>query len=384
MTANLYERYGKYHVMLSWYQGAIRRQKSVSTDVPIKGNNKRRAEAERIRILEEWEAKISVNFKDILFSEYLRQWLKMVKHTVAETTYASYKAAVENQICPYFEEHRIKLHELKPLHIKSFYSWKMDNSGVTGNTIRHYHANIHKALREACEDELINKNPAAGLKLPKYEEYESDFYTVEELRLLLSAITGEKIEVPVLLAAWFGLRRGEVIGLRWRDVDYISMKLYVRGTVTDKGEGSRSENLKYRGRAKTKESIRSFPLPLEIAEYLKALKTRQEENRQLAGDSYIQRWEGFICVDEIGDLIRPEYLSRAFPALLKKHKLRKIRLHELRDSNASLLLDNGADLKLIQSWLGHAHIKTTAGYAKHQIGAKQPLSNILSKELAVS
>ena len=112
------------------------------------------------------------------------------------------------------------------------------------------------------------------------------------------------------------------------------------------------------------------------------MKERQEENKRIAGDSYLKKWEGFICVNEIGNLIKLEYLSRAFPALLKRHNLRKIRLHELRDSNASLLLDNGVDLKLIQMWLGHAHLKTTAGYAKHKIDAKQSLGVILSNKLA--
>jgi len=368
--------------MLSWYRGNERKQKSVTTGIKIKGNNKREAELARKRILKEWEEKVTENFQDTLFSDYLRQWLVTIKPTVAETTFFSYKSTVERQICPYFDEQKIKLHDLKPIHIKNFYSWKMENSGVTGNTIRHYHANIHRALREAQEDEVISKNPASKLRLPKFEEYESDYYTSEELRLLLDAIKGEKIETPVLLATWFGLRRGEVLGLRWQDVDYGASKLYVRGTVTDKGEGTRSENLKYRKTAKSKKSIRSFPLPPEIADYLKNLKAQQEENKKLVGDCYLTVWEGFICVDKIGDLIKPEYLSRAFPALLEKHGLRRIRLHELRDSNASLLLDNGTDLKLIQEWLGHSHIRTTAGYTKHRIDAKKHLGDVLSRELS--
>jgi integrase len=155
--------------------------------------------------------------------------------------------------------------------------------------------------------------------------------------------------------------------------------------VTDKGIGSRTENLKYRdGIAKTESSLRSFPLPDDAAEYLRLLKKRQEDNRTLLGNSYITKWADFVCVDVTGDLIKPEYISRTFPALLKKHGLRRIRFHELRSSNASLLLASGVDMSLIQLWLGHAHYSTTANYyAKHRTDAKQKLGEVISAGLSV-
>ena len=157
----------------------------------------------------------------------------------------------------------------------------------------------------------------------------------------------------------------------------------VRGVVTDKSDGNRSDNLKYRNRAKTVTSIRTFPLPTEIADFLTQQKVRQDENRRLAGDSYSVKWDGFVCVDAIGEIIRPEYLSRAFRQFLQKHGLRHIRFHELRDSSASLLLDNDVDMKRIQSWLGHANYSTTADrYAHLRVDAKLKLGAVLSKELA--
>ena len=100
-------------------------------------------------------------------------------------------------------------------------------------------------------------------------------------------------------------------------------------------------------------------------------------------DAYSTEWTDFVCIDPDGKLIKPEYLSRAFPAFLKRHGLRKIKLHELRDSNACLLLDNGVDMKMIQEWLGHAHYSTTADiYARHRADSKLKLGGILSKALA--
>jgi integrase len=384
MTAHLYEKNEKYHVMLAWYQGGQRKRKSIATGISIQGNNKRKAEAARKQTLEEWESKIADNFYDILFSEYLLQWLETVKRSIAETTYFSYKTTIEKQICPYFTERKIKLHELKPHHIQSFYTWKMETCNVTGNTIHHYHANIHKALKDAVSTERINDNPAAKVTLPKKERFISDFYTVEEMCTVLESVIGTKLETPVFLASWFGLRRGEVVGLRWQDIDYDAKTVSVNGVVTDKGIGSRTENLKYRdGIAKTETSLRSFPLPDDAAEYLKLLKKRQEDNRALLGNAYITKWADFVCVDVNGDLIKPEYVSRTFPAFLKKCGLRRIRFHELRGSNASLLLANGVDMSLIQLWLGHAHYSTTANfYAKHRTDAKQKLGEVISAGLA--
>lgn len=383
MTANLHERNNHYQVMLSWEQNGKCKQKTVATGIPVQGNNKRKAEAARKQILEKWEAKITDNFQDILFSDYLKQWLETIRHSIAETTHFGYKQTIEKVICPYFSERKIKLHELKPYHIQDFYKWKMGTDGVTGSTIHHYHANIHKALKDAYRTELIKDNPADKVTLPKKERLTADFYTAEEMRLLLDKVKGTRIEIPVTLTAWFGLRRGEAIGLRWQDVDFETMTLSVRGVITDKGELSKSENLKYRSGAKTPTSIRTFPLPPEVGDYITELKAQQEKNRQLAGNSYQEKWDGFVCVDAAGDLITPEYLSRAFRQFLEKHGLRKIRFHELRDSNASLLLDKGVDMKRIQSWLGHAHFSTTADiYAHLRMDAKHALGDILSKELA--
>ncbi|MCL2827373.1 MAG: site-specific integrase [Oscillospiraceae bacterium] len=381
MTANLYEKNNKYHVMLSWYQNSKRRQKSVSTGLPTQGKNKRKAEAIRKEILAEWETKIACNFQDILLSDYLLQWLEVAKDSIAETTYFSYKKTIKNQICPYFAERKVKLHELRPFHIQDFYAWKKKTSKVTGNTIHRYHANIHKALKHAVQMELIRDNPASKVVLPRKERFQSSFYTAEEMRLLLEVIKGEKIETPVYLASWFGMRRGEVLGLRWQDIDFDSMTLFVKGVITDKGEESRSENIKYRPGAKTRSGLRSFPLPPEVAVYLKERKERQAEYQELFGTAYSDAWLDFVCVNEMGNLIAPEYLSRTFPNVLKKYGLRAIRFHELRDSNASLLLDKGVDMKLIQSWLGHAHYSTTADiYAHLRPDAKRSLGDVLSGE----
>ena len=383
MTATLYERYGKYQVMLNWHQEGKRKQKSVATGILVQGKNKRQAEERRREILAEWEQKITSNFVEILFSDYLLEWLEIVKYSIADSTYYSYKNTIEKQICPYFIQRKLKLHDVRPYHIQDFYAKQMKAKNLTGSTIHHYHANIHKALRHAVQTELIRDNPASKVILPRKERPRIEFYTVEELRLLLEKVKGTRLETPVFLAVWFGMRRGEIVGLRWKDIDFNTNTVSVTGVIVDWGETSRAENLKYKTGTKSVAGLRSFPLPPEVAEYLQKRKIEQEKNRALLGNAYNTDWLDFVCVDEMGDLIRPRYITHMFPKFLRKHDLRVIRFHDLRDSNASLLLDKGVDMKLIQSWLGHAHYSTTADiYAHLKAGAKRNLGNVLSSELS--
>lgn len=386
MTANLYDKNGKYHVMLSWYERGKRKQKSIATGIPLQGNNKRIAEAARKRILSEWEAKITDNYQDVLFSDYLKEWLKTIKHSIAETTYHAYSKAVENQICPYFAEKKIKLNELKPIHIQTFYNWKLEGGKngkpVTGNTIRHYHANIHRALKDAVRLDQIKDNPADRVILPKKERYMAGFYTASELNTLLNAVKGSKLEIPVYIASLFGLRRGEVCGLRWSDINLDKAELTVNGVMTDKGSRRQTENLTYRASPKTSAGIRSFPISSIAMEFFLEIKRRKEESRKLMGNSYNTKWLDYVCVDEIGNLIQPEYISYTFPKFLLKHRMRKINFHDLRHTNISLLVNCGVDMKRIQSWAGHADFSVTANtYAHLLTDAKRELSEVICNAL---
>lgn len=371
MTACLIQRNEKYHVILNWVQDGKRKQKSVATGIPIHGNNKRKAEDARKRILDEWEGKVAENYDDGLFSDYLKRWLEQIRVTIAKTTYSSYKHTIEKIICPYFEEQRIKLVDLKPFHIQAFYTYKL-GSGVGGNTIHHYHANIRKALKDAERVELIICNPADKVTLPKVEKHQGDFYTKDELRKLADAVKDSKLETPVMLAIWFGLRRGEVVGLRWDAINFDAKTLSIKGTITNKG--GHGENEVFRNTAKTKTSIRTFPLSQEIISFLTELRRKQAENRVLCGNEYNNKWTDFVCVDDMGNLIHLDYITKMFPKTLKRLGLRRIRFHDLRHTNISLLLEEGATLKELQEWAGHSNISTTADvYAHIQSKAKQRL-----------
>lgn len=378
MTASVQEKRNKYYIVLNWVENGKRKQKWVGTDLTVNGNNKRRAEQKRKEILRQWEEKALLsNYEDILFSEYICKWLEDVKHTIAESTYYSYKTTIDGVICPYFAEKKIKLSDLRPYHIQDFYAYKMQHDNISANTIHHYQAYIHKALKYAVKTERIKDNPANNVDLPKKQKHIADFYTAEELKLLLQSAKGTDIEMVVMIATWFGLRRGEILGLRWSCIDFENHTLTVKGTIT------RADTMVYKNTAKNNSSLRTLPMTEEATNYFRDLQKQQQRNKKELGKHYITKWEDFVCVRRNGDILKLDYVTRHFPMLCEQCRLRKIRLHELRHSNISLLITAGASMKEVQEWAGHSTYSTTADiYAHIQSQNKIRLSQSIEKLLA--
>lgn len=381
IKASITNKKDMYYIIISYYlQNGTRKQKWIKTDLSVSGNNKRKIEQKRVEILQEWKKKVSINNNDMLFSDFLKQWLEQNKHSISKNTYYSYKQTIHNSICPYFESHKIKINDLKPYHIHTFYSIKMEQDKITANTIHHYHANIHKALNYAVKTELIPNNPADKVELPKKKKHIANFFTAAELKTLIDYSKGSQIESVIMFATWFGLRRGEIVGIKWSDIDFENKILYITGTVKDKGEsGSKIKNLYYEPTAKTSSSIRSFPMSDIAVDYLKRLMLKQSEQKRNS-KHYNHKWDDFVCVRNNGDLIPLEYISRTFPKLCEKAGLKRLKLHELRHTNISLLLEAGANMKELQEWAGHSSYNTTANIYSHiQAKTKSKLTESLEK-----
>ena len=235
---------------------------------------------------------------------------------------------------------------------------------VSANSVIHYHANIHKALKYAVKIDLIPSNPADKIERPKKDRFVGSFYDSVEVEALFAAAKGTHLEIPIFLGAFYGLRRSEALGLKWSAIDFQNNTITIRHTVTScEIDGKRVEVA--RDTTKTKTSMRTLPLVPEFKDKLLSLKAQQEEYRQVCGKCYNKKYLDYICVDEMGTLISPHYLTSAFPKLLEKNGLRKIRFHDLRHSCASLLLTNGVSMKQSQEWLGHSDFSTTANVYAH-------------------
>lgn len=380
ITATITTKKDVYYIIINYYsENGVRKQKWIKTDLLSNKDNKRKIEQKRLDVLQEWQNKLSCPENKKLFSDFLKQWLEENKYTISKSTYHSYKQTIYNSICPYFENNKINLCDLSPYHIHSFYIYKINTDRVTANTIHHYHANIHKALNFAVKIGLISHNPANDVELPKKIKHHSEFYSNSEIKILLDYVKGSPLEVVVMFASWFGLRRGEIVGIKWNDIDFENKILHISGTVKDKGEsGSKIKNLYYEPSAKTSASIRSFPIPDMVISFLKELKIKQDKQKK--NKHYNQQWIDFICVRDNGDLIPLEYISRTFPKICQKAGLKRLKFHELRHTNISLLLEAGANMKELQEWAGHSSYSTTANIYSHiQAKNKTNLTKSLEK-----
>ena len=363
VAGHLSKKNGYYYAVLNYTdEFGKRKTKWFKTGLPEKGN-KKKAEAFLAEIRREFQPpKTMIPNEDILFADFMEEWLEVIRMSVAIPTYASYCNMVRKAIVPYFREKGITLKELTTSDIEKYYIH--ESKRVSAATVIHYHANIHKALKYAVKHKLIASNPADQVERPKKTRYIGSYYDAEEVSQLLEVSKGSKLELPIMLAAFYGLRRSEVIGLKWNAVDFDRDTITIQHTVTSCNvDGKRV--MVAADTTKTKSSLRTLPLVPFVKERLLLLREEQKENRRLCGRSYNKEYLDYVCVNEIGDLINPHCVTRDFPKLLEKHNLKHIRFHDLRHSCASLLLDNGVAMKQIQEWLGHSDFSTTANIYAH-------------------
>ena len=269
---------------------------------------------------------------------------------------------VKSTIRPYFRKKELTLKELEARHIQQFYTEKLKT--VTPNSVIHYHAVIYQAFKYAMKTDMVPQNVAMKVDRPRKNSFQPTFLDAEQMQKLFEIVKGTRLELPVLVAAFYGLRRGEVCGLKWNAIDFERGTITIRHTVTSLQVGEKTK-MYAQDSAKTKSSMHTLPLVGSFAEYFKEVKTAQEVNKKVCGNCYNYEYDGYVFVDELGDLMRPEYLTSYFPQYIQKHGCKRMRFHDLRHSCASLLLANGVPLKQIQEWLGHSDFSTTANIYAH-------------------
>ena len=322
VAGHLREKSGYYYAVLNYTDSLGKRKtKWISTGLTVKGN-KKRAEAilmDARRNFNPEEPKVMNG--DILFADYMEKWLDIIKSSVAVPTFASYSTTVKKIVAPYFREKEVTLKNLTAKDIQEFYLSELER--VSPSSVIHYHANIHKALKYAVKIDLIDVNPADKVERPKKDRYVGSFYDADEVNALFEAAKGSKLELPILFGAFYGLRRSEAIGLKWDAIDFDQNTITIRHTVTSCDlDGKRV--LVASDTTKTKSSMRTLPLVPFMRERLLTLKEEQQENRRLCGRSYIKEYLEYVCVNEIGDLIKPHYVTESFPKLLKAKGIPKL------------------------------------------------------------
>ncbi len=300
--------------------------------------------------------------------EFLASWLRDVaRPAVRQRTYRNYAGVVNTHIKPVLGG--IRLSKLSPQHLQRFYREKQDQ-GLT-RTVRLCHAVLHRALGQAAKWGLIPRNVADLVDAPKVPKKEFAPLSPEEAQKLLAAAEGDRFYALYVLAVTCGLRQGELLGLKWEDLDLERGTLQVRRQLQwVKAEG---EQRKGKKRAEPKwvltepksaKSRRVVSLPAVAVAALKRHKTRQTEERLRLGEV----WQdlGFVFTTSVGTPESPSNLrKRSFAPLLEKAGLPKVRFHDLRHTCATVLLAQGVHPKLVQEQLGHSQIGLTLDTYSH-------------------
>ena len=257
---------GRYYAVLNYRNaGGQRKTKWISLGLPEKGN-KRKADAELARLRAEFEPPKEVGdlSSDMLFADYLLEWLEIAKGRLAVATYSSYAAMIKKPVGPYFRQRNLTLRELEARHLQMFYSEMLRK--VKPNTVIHYHAIIHSALKYAVKTDMLVQNVADKVDRPKKNSFQPVFLSAEEMQKMFEALRGTKLELPVLVAAFYGFRRGEVLGLKWDAIDFERGTISVIRTVTTITLDGKQTEIEQQS-AKTKSSLRTLPLIGSFREY---------------------------------------------------------------------------------------------------------------------
>ena len=378
VSGHLEEKRGIYQMVLNWNDRNDRRgRKSVSTGLKVKGN-KTRAEEMLREARKEQEAILASNpgTNELLFADFMEQWLEAIRPELKLTTFGGYQNNVQKIIAPWFRKRGTLLSELTAKDVNGFYEERLKK--VKAMTVTKCHANISKALKYAVEKEYIPHTIMDKVKRPKVERFVGKFLRQSEVIELFEAVKGHKLELGVILGAFYGLRRAEVVGLRWESIDFEANRITIEHTVTHAKVDGKAI-LVAADTTKTKASNRTLPLVPAFREKLLEVKAEQERYRKLCGNSYNKKESQYIYTDQLGNRIKPDYLTWAFPEFMEKNGFRRLRFHDLRHSCASLLLANGVPLKQIQEWLGHSDFAITANtYAHLEFNSKLASANAMT------
>lgn len=363
MTGSLQVKNGKYYMVLNGVENGKRKQRWVSTGLTEKGNRRKAERLLREKLAEEERKAPSGEATNILFTDYLQRWLALSEQRVDEVTMQSYRMLSLRHVLPWFQERGLTLSEVSRKVIQEFLDEKgrcgrLDGKGGLGpKSLRELKNVLNQTLNEAVREELLTVNPCNLLRLPPKETSRAQFYTSEQLNALLTAVKEEPLYPLIRTAVVYGLRRSELLGLKWDSLDFENDTLAIRHTVV------KVYSTVAKDKTKTKSSYRSFPLPPEMRDLFLSLRADQERNRRLMGKDYVQTDYVFCWPD--GRPFTSDYVSHRFSQLLKKYGLPHIRFHDLRHSCASFFINQGCDLKQVQEWMGHSDISTTANIYGH-------------------
>ena len=371
MTGRIATKNGLIYCVLSFKDtNGNFKQKWIATGLPERGNKKAAQ-----TILQQKIAEYSEMYPDEIVPKKEKpietqnsplwiNWLSKYTKSACETFSPTHKKVVETSFVKAFVEFwgdaDLLLKKVQTQDIIDFYDYLKKSRNVKNNTLRRYATIIRPALRQAYKEKLIPENPYDFMPTIKKEKVIPHFYDQKDMEKFFNAIKGHKLELAYKFLAYYGVRRSELIGIRWESIDFTNKTITLnrKVLVVDR-------RIIVQEKMKTASSLRTLPLIPKIEKELLKHKAQIEKNKQYFGKDYHLKYQDFVFVNELGDLILPDHLTHAFKKIIRRNGLKEIRLHDLRHSCASIMLANGVQMKQIQEWLGHSNFSTTADVYSH-------------------
>lgn len=323
---------------------------------------------------------VNLNPGQYTVAEYLRQWLAdYVEVNLSPTTYDDYRQTITGHVIP--ELGQIGLTELKPIHIQHYQSEKLKSGrkdgegGLSNTTVQKHHRIISRALKQAVKLELIKSNPCNAISAPTRNKPEIETLSMQEIREML-AIIDEKNEwlyCFVTIVAFTGIRRGEALGLKWKDIDGNRLKIR-RAAAAKTGEGTILKQM-----PKNKSSMRNIEIGETVIFALKKIKNIQNEAKIYLQDKYVD--QGLVFCKDNGEMLSIDTPGRILKRILEGTDI-NCNLHKLRHSHATILVENGIDISVVQNRLGHSTSTTTRDIYVESTGKMQKQAvNVFEKTL---
>ena len=266
----------------------------------------------------------------VTLGEWYEYWLDTyMKDTVKQSTYASYRSYLNKHFCVLG---KILLKKLEPHILQEFYNYKFREEGLSPKTLRNYHMALHKCLQQAMKERLLIYNPCDAVTLPGGEKPEISVFTNDQQRALVQASYRHRYGVFIRLDLCTGLRMGELLALKWEDIDFSTAQLHVRRTINrlakyEAHDGENKTEIVF-GTPKTKNSRRTIPLTRTMADELARWKQQQAQDKQRVGDKYTD--DGFIVTNEFGHYFEQKTFKDYYDRLLKDADIGHFTFHALR------------------------------------------------------
>ena len=301
----------------------------------------------------------------ITFADFCTQYLEIKKNSLSPQTYNFYSKVIEEELMPMFA--RLKMKDLRTYHIQQFIQYlandkkRLDGQDgkIAASTVKRYATVLRSIVGMAYKLEYIEEDIGRSrrLEFPKEETKEVEVFTLEEVENILRALEGEPwhIRAVIEVALFTGCRRGEIVGLKWADIDFENQRISVKRSIYKLSDGKAREK-----EPKSKTSIRTISIPERLCKTLTEYRLQQNRHIAYLGDG----WKNldYVFTEEDGYVMNPQTPTKQFDHFLKRHGIRHLKFHGLRHTSATMLLANGCDIKTVSARLGHADITTTNIY----------------------